>query len=120
LLVAAFCLSGFSKSVAAAYLLFYSFAKVYQHSAHRYTLGPLDYLIISPPYHRLHHAVGSRCNYGISVTLFDLLFGTARWPAAEVVPGETKYGIARDEQLPFGFWPEMLYFLRGLAPRRNR
>lgn len=112
LTVGALCLLGFSKPVATAYLLFYSFAKVYQHSARDYTLGALDRLVVSPRYHRLHHEVDSRCNYGVSLTLFDLLFRTARWPSPHADPRAIRYGIDDGEPLPFGFWAEMVYFLQ--------
>jgi sterol desaturase/sphingolipid hydroxylase (fatty acid hydroxylase superfamily) len=116
LIALATCLLGFSEPAIEAYLVFYSFAKVYQHSAVRYRLGPLDSLVVGPAYHRLHHHAGSRCNYGVSLTVFDVLFGTARWPAARPDAGEARYGISGADGLPFGFWKEMGYFLkRGAA-----
>ncbi len=115
------CLLGFSGPVIESYLVVYSFAKVYQHSAFRYTLGPLDYLIVGPAYHRLHHHAGSRCNYAIALTVFDVLFGTARWPAAQPDAGEIRYGVPGSAGLPFGFWAEMTHFLkrRSRAARRS-
>jgi sterol desaturase/sphingolipid hydroxylase (fatty acid hydroxylase superfamily) len=105
-------LLGFSDPATAAYLTFYTFAKVYQHSALQYRLGPLDFLIVGPAYHRFHHHVGSRCNYGVSLTVFDVVFRTARWP--EPMPGGRQqcYGTGLVDKLPFGFWEEMAYFLR--------
>lgn len=113
---AALCLLGFSPAAAGAYLVFYSFAKVYQHSARDYSLGVLDRVIVGPRYHRLHHHREARCNYGTALTLFDVLFGTARWPAAGTGGAEVAYGISEQERLPFGFWPEMLQFLRARSP----
>lgn len=109
------CLLGFSGRVIEIYLVVYSFAKVYQHSALRYTLGPLDYLIAGPAYHRLHHHAGSRCNYAIALTVFDVLFGTARWPAPREDTDETRYGIHGVDDLPFGFWAEMTHFFKRQA-----
>jgi sterol desaturase/sphingolipid hydroxylase (fatty acid hydroxylase superfamily) len=137
LMTGALSLLGFSRAVIASYLLFYTFAKVYQHSAHDYTLGVLDRLIIGPRYHRLHHRIDCRCNYGISLTLIDVLFRTARWPRERVLAprgddqertspareeqrAETRYGVAEAEGLPFGFWPEMLYFLSAGTARGGK
>ena len=103
-------LLGFSVIASNAYLVFYSFVKVYQHSALRYRLGPLDYLIVGPAYHRLHHEVASHCNYAVSLTVFDILFRTARWPTESKASEPPRYGT--DDELPFGFWQEMLFFLR--------
>jgi sterol desaturase/sphingolipid hydroxylase (fatty acid hydroxylase superfamily) len=112
LTAAALCLLGFSPFAAGTYLLLYSFAKVYQHSARDYSLGLLDRVLVGPRYHRLHHCKDSRCNYGTVVTLFDVLFRTARWPAAAAP--EAEYGVAGE--LPFGFWPEMTSFVHRPAP----
>jgi sterol desaturase/sphingolipid hydroxylase (fatty acid hydroxylase superfamily) len=105
------CLLGFSKPVVMAYLLFYSLAKVYQHSANDYTLGPLDRVIISPRYHRLHHHVDNRCNYGVALTVFDVLFGTVQWPLPSQEESQ-QFGVNPQCRLPFSYWEEMLYFLR--------
>jgi sterol desaturase/sphingolipid hydroxylase (fatty acid hydroxylase superfamily) len=103
-------LLGFSAGASNAYLIFYSFVKVYQHSARRYRLGALDYFIVGPAYHRLHHQINSRCNYAVSLTVFDILFRTACWPDVSPAAQQSRYGI--DGELPFGFWQEMIFFLR--------
>ncbi len=43
-------------------------------------------LLVSPRFHRLHHAVGTGhegahrgCNFGVLFPIWDMLFGTARW-----------------------------------------
>jgi sterol desaturase/sphingolipid hydroxylase (fatty acid hydroxylase superfamily) len=112
-------LLGFSSRVIEVYLVVYSLAKVYQHSALRYTLGPLDALFVGPAYHRLHHEAGSRCNYAISLTLFDVLFGTARWPAQVDAQPELQYGVDKPEDLPFGFWAEMTHVFRNRTDQRT-
>jgi sterol desaturase/sphingolipid hydroxylase (fatty acid hydroxylase superfamily) len=108
-------LLGFSELATSTYLIFYSFIKVYQHSATGYSLGPLDYLVVGPAYHRLHHHVGSRCNYAVALTVFDILFGTVRWPEAGPAAREAPCGIDRADAFPFSFWKEMGYFLRRRA-----
>jgi sterol desaturase/sphingolipid hydroxylase (fatty acid hydroxylase superfamily) len=108
---------GFSELATSTYLIFYSFVKVYQHSATSYSVGLLDYLVVGPAYHRLHHHVGSRWNYGVGLTVFDVLFGTARWPERQSSGPERPYGTGSAAELPFGFWKEMGYFLRRDAVR---
>lgn len=110
-------LLGFSNRVIELYLVIYSFAKVYQHSAQGYTLGPLDKVLIGPAYHRLHHEADSRCNYGITTPAFDLLFGTASWPGKADQQATSRYGIEGADQMPFGFWSEMTHFLRRNGPK---
>jgi len=107
------CFLGFSKPVMESYLVFYSFAKVYQHSAHHYTLGLLDFLVISPDYHRLHHHRDSQWNYGISLTIFDVLFRTGKWPSPKRQDDELRFGLSGKDGYPFGFWEEMAYFVKG-------
>lgn len=114
LLAAALAFLGFPEPIVEGYLLFYSFVKLYQHSSRPYRAGWLDRVVIGPEYHRLHHEVGSRCNYGVTLTFWDLVFGTA------VIPhrgrAERPYG-PDSGQLPFGFWAETLLFLRAAARR---
>lgn len=97
------------------YLLFYTASLLYHHSAHRYSLGPLDWLVVSPAYHRLHHEVGASGNYASTLTVFDMLFGTARWPDRR--PPPERYGLEEGSPEPFGFVRELLYFLAPGVPR---
>lgn len=47
------------------------------HTNIRVSLGPLDWLIITPNYHRVHHGARlSRNNLGFVLTLWDRIFGT--------------------------------------------
>ncbi|MCI0743774.1 MAG: sterol desaturase family protein [Verrucomicrobia subdivision 3 bacterium] len=107
-MAAALLLLGFSLMAIEIYLAFYALMKFFQHSAHSYSLSVLDKIFITPAYHRLHHEVNSRCNYGITLTLFDLLFRTLRWPAAS--QPELKLGMPPESELPYGFWKEMIHF----------
>lgn len=102
-------LLGFGAEVVQIYLLFYSLANTYQHSSADLSLGWLDKLIVNPAYHRYHHAVGSRVNYGNTLTVWDVVFGTARWPADVRAP-DVQIGIG-DGPEPYGFWPEMAHFM---------
>ena len=104
-------LAGFSVVTIEIYLVYYGFMKAFQHSAHDYSLGPFDRVLVTPRYHRLHHEVNSVCNYAITLTLFDVLFRTATWPPATSPAAGVQYGVAAADQVPFGFWKEMTYFL---------
>lgn len=110
---------GFSVLAIELYLLWYGFMKAFQHSAIAYSVGVLGRVVITPAYHRLHHEVGSRSNYGITLTLFDVLFRTARWPAVSAATA-ARYGLDADEAMPFGFWKEMLYPLSRSDQARER
>jgi sterol desaturase/sphingolipid hydroxylase (fatty acid hydroxylase superfamily) len=100
-----------------AYVVLYSFVKVFQHSTHVYPLGPLEFVIAGPAYHRIHHEVGSRHNYAVTITLWDVVFGTARWPSRDPASAPAPVGVGPEESLPYGFWDELRHFLR---PRRER
>ena len=54
------------------------------HANLPWTLGPVGKLVVSPAYHRLHHAVDDRegVNLGVVLTLWDVLAGRARFPVA--------------------------------------
>ena len=73
------------------------FVQSWQHANLKIHLGPLRYCLISPMYHRLHHAIGlgheSRdnprvlggCNFGSLFPWWDMIFRTAKFPR-EVFP----------------------------------
>jgi sterol desaturase/sphingolipid hydroxylase (fatty acid hydroxylase superfamily) len=108
---------GFSKLALDCYLLFYSLVNLYQHSSLPHSLGLLDKWIINPAYHRQHHA-GDRVNFGSTLTVWDRVFQTAKWPlsrhdAANPPPVE-------QTPEPFGFVDEMLYPLKPSRWVENR
>jgi sterol desaturase/sphingolipid hydroxylase (fatty acid hydroxylase superfamily) len=54
------------------------------HANVRLNFGPLKYLLVSPQFHRHHHAIGvghegrvGGCNFGVLFTIWDQLFRTA-------------------------------------------
>jgi sterol desaturase/sphingolipid hydroxylase (fatty acid hydroxylase superfamily) len=57
------------------------FMESLSHANIRLSFGPAEYLLISPRFHRRHHAMkaaGRRsCNYGAVFPFWDMLFGTA-------------------------------------------
>jgi len=53
-----------------------------QHANLRWTFGPLGRVLVSPAYHRLHHAPDTQgVNLGVVLTIWDVLVGRARFPA---------------------------------------
>ena len=52
------------------------------HANLPWSYGPVGRLLVSPAYHRLHHAAdrGTDVNFGIVLTAWDVLSGRARWP----------------------------------------
>ncbi|MFZ4061835.1 MAG: sterol desaturase family protein [Polynucleobacter sp.] len=78
-------------------VVFSQFIQSWQHANIKVHLGPLKYLLVSPMYHRMHHAVGygheakgkpgvlGGCNFGILFPWWDMLFRTAIFPK-EVYP----------------------------------
>jgi sterol desaturase/sphingolipid hydroxylase (fatty acid hydroxylase superfamily) len=53
------------------------------HTNVRWTFGPLGRLVVSPAYHRLHHAADGPqgINLGIVLTIWDVMARRARFPA---------------------------------------
>ena len=54
------------------------------HANLPWTYGPFGYLLVSPVFHRVHHAIGlghegrrQGCNFAVLFPLWDMLFGTA-------------------------------------------
>jgi len=53
-----------------------------QHANLRWTFGPVGRVLVSPAYHRLHHAPDTqRVNLGVVLTIWDVLVGRARFPS---------------------------------------
>ena len=85
--------------------------------------GPLEHLVVSPSFHRLHHAIGyghdgpaRGCNFGVLFSFWDRLFGTADWR-----PGLVPTGIAdqlEGRDYGRGFWRQQWRGLVRLAGGR--
>jgi sterol desaturase/sphingolipid hydroxylase (fatty acid hydroxylase superfamily) len=54
------------------------------HTNVRWSFGPMGRVVVSPAYHRLHHRVEGPdgVNLGIVLTIWDVIAGRARFPAA--------------------------------------
>ena len=61
-----------------------------QHANLRWTFGPVGRVLVSPAYHRLHHAPDTqRVNLGVVLTIWDILAGRARFPSRSDAVGRT-------------------------------
>lgn len=82
----------------------------FNHANLRWRLGPLGYVFNSPRMHLWHHDAssegGSSKNYGIVLSLWDHLFGTAHWPRER---DPERIGYAGDDEMPAA-WPRQLLF----------
>jgi sterol desaturase/sphingolipid hydroxylase (fatty acid hydroxylase superfamily) len=53
-----------------------------QHANLRWTFGPVGRVLVSPAYHRYHHAPDTQhVNLGVVLTIWDVLAGRARFPS---------------------------------------
>ena len=107
------------------YFLVYSVALCLGHFNHAnitVPLGPLKYLLNNPQMHIWHHARNIPnqygANFGLSLSAWDYLFGTA------YVPGDGRdeeLGFPQLERFPTGFFGQILYPLtrKGLTGRRG-
>jgi sterol desaturase/sphingolipid hydroxylase (fatty acid hydroxylase superfamily) len=61
-----------------------------QHANLRWTFGLLGRVLVSPAYHRLHHAPDAQgANLGVVLTIWDVLVGRARFPSRGDAAGHT-------------------------------
>jgi sterol desaturase/sphingolipid hydroxylase (fatty acid hydroxylase superfamily) len=76
----------------AIFSIFLAAQQTFIHANLRFSLGPLNYLIARPLYHRIHHSIDpfhNTKNFGSLSPIWDIVFGTAYFPA-------------RDEQITTG------------------
>jgi sterol desaturase/sphingolipid hydroxylase (fatty acid hydroxylase superfamily) len=87
-----------------------------QHANIAWTLGPLGRLLVSPVFHRRHHAIGAGhegrargCNFAVLFPLWDMLFGTADYRCA-IEPTGIRDQLPRPEggarDYGRGFWAQ--------------
>ena len=61
-----------------------------QHANLRWTFGPAGRVLVSPAYHRLHHAPDTQdVNLGVVLTIWDVLAGLAQFPVRADAVGRT-------------------------------
>ena len=79
-----------ARPIAPVIITIYVCVGTLQHANLRWTFGPLGRVLVSPAYHRLHHAPDvQRANLGVVLTIWDVLAGRARFPARGAVTGPT-------------------------------
>jgi sterol desaturase/sphingolipid hydroxylase (fatty acid hydroxylase superfamily) len=117
ILSALLSLLGFSMLSVDVYMIFFVVGAAYQHSNRDYSLGPVDYFMVTPRAHRYHHAKDKHINFGATIILWDLMFGTYQWPNA-VEARQLPIGI-RDTGEPYGFWQELIHPFRRMRPPRQ-
>ncbi len=69
------------------------FFQLWMHSNVRLPVGPLAWLLVTPESHRIHHSAAAERskNLGISLTIWDRLFGTFMDPRS--VPADLRLGL---------------------------
>lgn len=96
------------------------------HANLRLDFGPLKWLLVSPAFHRTHHAVGighesagrgtlGGHNFAVLFPVWDIVFGTARFGATPEPTGIRDQLEGRDYGR--GFWDQQWLGLKRLAGR---
>ena len=71
-----------TRAIAPVVITVYVCIGTLQHANLRWTFGPVGRVVVSPAYHRLHHAPDTQqANLGVVLTIWDVLAGRARFPA---------------------------------------
>lgn len=72
------------RSVAPVLITLYVCLGTLPHANVRWRFGPLGKVVVSPAYHRIHHAIGAPdgANLGIVLTIWDVLASRAVFPSA--------------------------------------
>ena len=79
-----------TRAIAPVLITIYVCIGTLQHANLRWTFGPLGRLIVSPAYHRLHHARDNQAvNLGVVLTIWDVLARRAAFPDRGDAVGRT-------------------------------
>jgi sterol desaturase/sphingolipid hydroxylase (fatty acid hydroxylase superfamily) len=99
----------------------------WQHANLKIDLGPFKYVLISPMYHRLHHAVGfgheakgkpgvlGGCNFGVLFPWWDMIFNTVIF-SKEVYPTGVRDLVLSSNVLQHQ-WQALMHSLREIFPK---
>ncbi len=75
-------------------ILLLRFMESFSHANIKLSFGPAEYLLVSPRFHRRHHAMraaGRRsCNYGAVFPFWDIMFRTADFSNAYLPTGDAR------------------------------
>jgi len=103
------------------------FIQSWQHANIKVHLGPARYLLISPMYHRMHHAVGygheaigkpgvlGGCNFGILFPWWDMVFKTAIFPKAVYPTGVLNLNVSQN--IITQQWQGLVHAFKELLPK---
>jgi sterol desaturase/sphingolipid hydroxylase (fatty acid hydroxylase superfamily) len=79
-----------TRPIAPVLITIYVCVGTLQHANLRWTFGPVGRVIVSPAYHRMHHATDiQHVNLGVVLTIWDVLAGRARFPSRSDAAGGT-------------------------------
>jgi sterol desaturase/sphingolipid hydroxylase (fatty acid hydroxylase superfamily) len=79
-----------ARPMAPALITIYVCIGTLQHANLRWSFGPAGRVLVSPAYHRLHHARDTQgVNLGVALTIWDVLAGRARFPSHNEAVGRT-------------------------------
>jgi sterol desaturase/sphingolipid hydroxylase (fatty acid hydroxylase superfamily) len=101
-------LLGFSPLVIAAFLPVAIFFSFLTHARVPWTFGPLRYLIVSPAFHRWHHAQAPEAagkNLGGILAVWDFCFGTFYMPENRSL----EFSLGTAEVIPENIWQQTIY-----------
>jgi sterol desaturase/sphingolipid hydroxylase (fatty acid hydroxylase superfamily) len=99
----------------------------WQHANLKIHLGPFKYLLVSPLYHRMHHAVGygheaqckpgvlGGCNFGVLFPWWDMLFNTAIFPK-QIHPTGVR-GLTLSPNILQQQWQSLMHSVREIFPK---
>jgi sterol desaturase/sphingolipid hydroxylase (fatty acid hydroxylase superfamily) len=78
-------------AVTTTLLVVYAAVVAFEHSNTNLSFGPLNRVLCSPNYHRIHHRVQGRqdVNLGFALTIWDQLSGRAVFPTKETIRIDT-------------------------------
>lgn len=102
----AFLLAGVSPNIFIVIGPFNIITSCMVHANLNWTFGPLRHVLVSPVFHRWHHAsdvIGR--NFASTFALWDWMFGTYYMPKGAL---PKTYGID-DEAMPEGMWAQIAY-----------
>lgn len=70
------------------------FMESFSHANIKLSFGPAEYLLVSPRFHRRHHAINAAgrrsCNYGAVFPFWDMIFGTADFSPVYLPTGDAR------------------------------
>jgi sterol desaturase/sphingolipid hydroxylase (fatty acid hydroxylase superfamily) len=103
------------------------FLQSWQHANIKTHLGPAKYLLVSPMFHRMHHAVGygheakgkpgvlGGCNFGVLFPWWDMLFRTAIFPK-EVYPTGVR-NLTVSQNILIQQWQGLVHAFKEIMPK---